>query len=83
MENYVHHLEVYTDTLHEEVHVLHHALNPVLVPRAEDPENGVVVGPDEEQYDSEATEDEDPEPMEDVIMEDGDDEDEPDLTDEE
>ena len=64
-------IEGYNDALHEEVHRLNNQLNPILVPRQEDPELGMVVGPEEEEDDT----DEEIEPMEDVHEEDGNDSD--------
>ena len=45
-------IEGYNDALHEEVHRLNNQLNPILVPRQEDPELGMVVGPEEDGNDS-------------------------------
>ena len=71
LEQYVEQIEGYNDALHEEVHRLNNQLNPILVPRQEDPELGMVVGPEEEEDDT----DEEIEPMEDVHEEDGNDSD--------
>ena len=66
-------IEGYNDALHEEVHILNNQLNPILVPRQEDPKLGVVVGPEEEEEEDDI--DKEIEPMEDVHEEDGNDSD--------
>jgi len=65
LEGYVANLEVYTNTLHEEVHLLHNALNPHEAPEAVE-EGPVVIQVDSDTSEDEAEEPEIPAPDEDV-----------------